>query len=273
MKKLTSITMMSLLILCSFAGQLGAQMQSLPPRAVSPLCVTCPTGSAKFCNLCVNGPAVIKDLVVQNSITFCSGVGCPCNFNGEISWNTDETHYNVKQHIVPVVPTPFQPYFNNRIYDTFTGWPVPRTPTIEQLPLVITAEFQVPLDLDPSVTPVITLHWFNQSATFLQCVGNYVNWQVTADFFTNLSPINAPVEFPKYTLTTGDILLTYYTGSQPAGYVQQQVSVPLTGQALVPGAYAQISATRIAPTGAGHVESSCASLLTLIVFQYRKKSQ
>ena len=271
MKKLMLPRIMSLMVLYSFTGQINAEMESLLLRSLPPSCVTCPVGVAHFCGLCVTGPAIVQDLIVQNSITLCSGVTCPCSYNGEISWNTDETHYNVKQYIGPIAPTPFQPYHNNGFFDTFTGWPVPHSLTgPESTPLTITAEFQIPADLDPSVTPIITLHWFNPRATFNMCTGNYINWQITADFFVNLAPINSFVQFPKYVLTTGDILVTYYPGPQPDGSVQQQVSIPLTGPALVPGAYGQISVTRVAPTGAGHVESSCTTLLTVIAFDYHK---
>ncbi len=273
MKKLFFI----MLLLSGFIS--GMQRMSLDTRAV---CAPCVTGSAQFCNICVSNAAVIKDLVVQNSLTVCSGATgpfpCNCIFDGEISWNTDESHFNIKQQTGPISPTPFQPYspnpasFSGAYFATFTGWPIP--PSTVEIPLVITVEFQVPRDLDPAVTPTITLHWFNPSATFEPiCTGNYINWQVFADFFTNLAPINNPFQVPKYMLTTGDILLTYYTGPEPAGFVQQQITIPLTGPALVPGAYAQITAARIAPTGAGHVESSCNTLLTLITFQYQKVAQ
>lgn len=201
--------------------------------------------------------------------------GCCCpksRSDGEISWNPDEMHYNLKQQSGPIVPALFQPYLANGYFDVVSGWVMPSPVFTQVPPFVVTMEFQVPHDLDPSVTPTIVLHWFNRSQIFEECTGNYLKWQVTADFFTNSAQINGPLATPKYVLSTGDVLLTYFPTANPEGLVQQQIAVPVTGQALVPGAYAQISVQRIAPTGAGHVQSNCDVFLSVVAFQYRKKA-
>ncbi len=268
-------TLWSLFLASAFTG-LNAEIHiraGSDTRALPPLCATCPTGAATFCNLCVTGTGVIGSLTIQNSLTLCPGVTAPCGctFNDSLSFNTDSTHYNVKDFDDnPQIPLPFQPYFNGvtGYRDTITGWQMPPTSDVEATPLVITAEFEVPADLDPSVTPVVTLHWFNPNPVPLDCGGTFVNWQVTADYFSNLAVVPTPPGVPKYILSTGNIPVTYATGTN---LVQQQVNIPLTGLPLVPGAYGQISVTRIAPTSG--VESSCRLYLTVIALKYRKLAQ
>lgn len=306
MKKSILLFGLYIIILMNLAGQINAEeMQNLPEdemRAL-PLCVTCPIGSAKFCSLCVTGAVVVGSLTIQDSITLCPGVTAPCCpgitgatgatgatgpqgptgptgiYTDAISWNTDETHYNVKNFQAAtsgptgITPQPFQPYFNGitGFRDTITGWPMTPAGETGTTPIVITAEFEVPEDLDPSVTPTVTLHWFNTTATGGNCTGSYINWQLTADYFSNLDLVPLSTGVPKYVLSSGDTLVDYSPGF--TNLVQQQIDIPLTGPALVPGAYGQISATRVAPTGPGHTESNCDSYLTLMAFKYRKLRQ
>ena len=284
MKKLIILQVISLASLSNFT-QIGAvEMQSLPEtRAVPVLCTTCPTGSARFCDLCVTGAVVVGSLTVQNSFTLCPGVTgpCQCIYDDSISFNTDETHYNIKNFMAAtsgptgVSPQPFQPYFNGETgyRDTITGWPMTPFGQTGITPITITAEFEVPEDLDPSVTPTVTLHWFNPNASPEggNCTGSYVNWQLTADYFDNLATVPLSTGTPKYILSSGDQPLTY--APTPANLTQQQVDIPLTGPALVPGAYGQITATRILPTVPGHVDSTCKLYLALMVLKYRKLAQ
>jgi hypothetical protein len=201
---------------------------------------------------------------------------CPrTRFDGEISWNPDEMHYNIKQQTGPIVPALFQPYLSNGYFDVVSGWVMQPTTNTDFPPFAVTMEFQVPHDIDPSVTPIIVLHWFNQSQNLpdseFTCTGNYLNWQVTSDYFPNLAQVNGPTATPKYILKTGDVLLTFPVSSNAQVLVQQQIAVPLTGQPLVPGSYAQITVKRIATTA--HAETTCPVYLSVVAFQYRKRAQ
>ncbi len=227
-----------------------------------PSCVTCPTGAAKFCSLCVTGPVVVGDLTVQGTFTVCSGpTGCECIYDGYLSWNDQETNYNQKSF--PDGSTPFIQYGggNNAI---FSGWVI--VPSFSGPNLTITAEFEVPNDLDPSVPPTVTLHWFNFPNDY-DCTGNYVNWEIVANTLGNGGSFGPT---PQYDVTTGDILLITTGG---ANFVQQQASVVLaTGPGFVPGGYGQISTTRVS-TATGNAEYDCDSLLSVIGLQYRKTPQ
>jgi hypothetical protein len=352
MRKFPSKMNFLLLIMLLISGHIYADPDLESSRAVS---ITCPTGSAQFCNLCVSATAIINNLIVRGSLIAsgiggqtsvtgptgpcCTGVTGPTGasvtgatgstgstgasitgstgstgatgatgasitgatgltitgptgatgvsgitgptgpcctgitgptgiFTDSLSFNTDSSHYNIKDNPSGVLPFPFQPYFNGTSgpRDTFTGWPiVPGSSTGPNL--TITAEFEVPADLDPSVTPVVTLHWFNfpSAVSPFTCTGSLVNWQVTADYFGNLSGVSgAAGPGPKYLEMTGDIPIVFATDFS---FVQQQVDVPLIGPAFVPKAYGQISATRIPTTGP---ESECLSLLSVMAFKYRK---
>ena len=202
---------------------------------------------------------------------------CECVYDGSISWNTNETHYNAKDFaLTPITPALIQPYYNGvtGVRDTIMAWPVKRETVDPEEPtnifpnVVITAEFEIPNDLDSSVTPVATLHWMNsQQAT--GCGGDYVNWQITADFLDNGDSFSQ-LTGPKILVTTGDVLLVYATGTNLR---QQQVAIPLTGPAFVPGAYGQISATLVPTTVTGNVNYDCDTLLSVIGFRYRKTPQ
>lgn len=284
MKKITILQVIGFMTLANLCQMQGIQMQSLPAsRSVPPLCVTCPAGAAKFCSLCVTGPVVVGDLTVQGSLTLCPGVTgptglCACVYDGYLSWNSQETNYNQKNYpdsfceACPDITIPF----NIRSIQTFgiipglggnaifSGWNI--VPSDSGPNLTITAEFEVPGDLDPSVPPIVTLHWFNESILQQSCTASgFVNWEVTANSLGNGESFGVVTE---YDVTTGDIALI--TG---ASNVQQQASVVLaTGPGFTPGGYAQISTTRVATTGA-NLESTCTSILSLIGFKYRKTPQ
>ncbi len=281
MKKLIILQVICVAALSSL-GQIGAaEMQSLPEASTRD-CLACPATSAKFCALCVSGPTILGNVSIQN-LTVCSGISgpCACTYTDSLSFNTDSTHYNIKNFQAAtsgptgISPQPFQPYYNGLVgyRDTITGWPMTNVAATGITPIAITAEFEVPEDLDPSVTPTVTLHWFNPnpSPVAADCTGSYVNWQLTADYFDDLAVVPLSTGTPKFILDSGDQLLSY--GPTPANLTQQQVDIPLTGPILTPGAYAQMTATRVLPSGAGHTDSTCALYLTLMVFKYRKLAQ
>lgn len=280
------------MILMSCYGNLVAEMESLPAenRAV-PFCTTCPTGAAQFCNLCVPGNAVVGDLTVQGTLTLCNSsgqTGCQCVYDGSISWNTQETNYNQKNYqgitvfCTGCAPDSFLIPFDEKTlqfirfpYSTsdavISGWVITPSFSTGSL-LTVSTEFEVPKDLDPSVPPIVTLHWFNPSndPTFSTCTGPLINWEITADYFANGDAVDQGMGIPKYQQETGDIVVLYATGVQ---FRQQQTNILLaTGPAFVPGAYGLISATRVAPSATGS-ESDCPSYLTVIGFSYRKTPQ
>lgn len=272
MKHMT-IKALGLIILVS--GYLYADMQSLPEenRAV-PFCTTCPTGAVQFCNLCVPGEVVVGDLTVQGTLTLCNGssgpTGCACVYDGSLSWNTQETNFNRKDWgFTGAENLQTTNYVYAGTNTVISGWSMP--PASSTGPnLTISAEFEIPKDLDPSVAPVVTLHWFNPpfDPVFSPCAGNLINWEVVAGFFVN----DQPVDFspPPYQVQTGDIVVNYGTGFNLR---QQQVDVVLaTGPAFVPGAYGVISATRVPPS-IPEAESDCFNYLSVIGLTYRKAAQ
>lgn len=279
MKKIINLKALSLSLLFVFAGytKAAANQASNEPLRALPLCAQCPSGAAKFCSLCVTGPVVVGDLTVQGTLTLChptGPTGCQCVYDGFLSWNDQETNYNQKNFpgtncsgcFIPFDPKSIQVFIptpglgGNAI---FSGWNI--LPSNSGPNLTITAEFEVPNDLDPSVPPVVTLHWFN-FVSDPSCTGNFVNWEITANTLGDRQSFGS---IPQYDVTTGDILLT----TSSTGLVQQQASVVLaTGPGFAPGGYGQISTTRVATTGAD-LEYNCASLLSVIGLKYRKLPQ
>lgn len=189
---------------------------------------------------------------------------------GTISWNTQETTFNLKDwgFTGPQYLQTFNYVYSNT-NSVLTAWAMP--PASSTGPnLTISADFEIPDDLDPSVPPVVTLHWFNPGydPDFSPCTGTLINWEVVAGWFANDQQVDPSLTAP-YQQQTGDITVHYGTGVYLR---QQQASVTLaTGPSFVPGAYGIVSATRVLPSNTG-AESNCYNYLSVISFKYRKVS-
>lgn len=267
--------MSGLALITSLSQIQGQEMPKDPQTRALPFCSACPTGAARFCSLCVTGPVVVGDLTVQGTLTLCNATGptgCLCSYDGELSFNAAETTYNAKEF--GFISPPGLPqdniqsvlFANNTTNAVVTAWNIP--PSFTAPNLTVTAEFQIPEDYDPTVPPQVTLHWLNLNQQDALCLGNLVNWQVTSDFFANGDEIGSTG--PLYEVETGDTVVLYaITGA----FRMQEASVFLaTGPALIPGAYGQVSTTRVAPSATG-AESDCYSYLTVIDFKYHKLPQ
>ena len=246
-------------------------------------CPACPSGVAAFCSVCINEVAYINNLIVRESLTLCSGVagfitgptgptgtigitgatgatgptgpiGLPALvcYNDSVMWGPwDMSAQNTTG--VPITPTAFQPYTGVGSPITLDGWPICASgvfggacPASNQF---VTVQFEIPRDLDTTVTPTLNIHFFSQPAS--ESTG-CVRFEILADFLADTQALPLGTAVPSYILDTQSVPIIVGAPAPFGSIRAHQISVPLTGVTLnpgfVPGNYAQITLTRIAPT-------------------------
>ena len=272
------------------------------------VCPACPKDTQTFCTLCVDEVAYIRNLVVQESLLFCSGVsgvagptgatgiqGFPgitgatglvgptgltgislaACYNDSLIWGPWEMSRQQSVAVpTPVIPTPFRPYTNVPI--TLDGWAIcrPLSPNClgdgETEETYVTVQFEIPLDLDTAVEPTLHMHFFVVGIS--EAVG-CARFEVQADFLANTEAIAIGTLMPPYIIETPDIAV-------PSGPVDSLIhfEVPvllediLTESDFLPGNYAQITVKRIPQQTCGgpFPEYSAPIFLTVLSMEYRK---
>ena len=264
-------------------------------RAVCPLCPA--AGAAPFCTLCVTDVAYIRNLVVQESLSLCSGIagfptgpmgatgatgtagitgatgstgpigatGLPACYNDSLIWGPWEM--SVQQDIddpVPVIPTPFRPYASGPI--TLDGWNicVPEDPCVGLEEAYVTVQFEIPRDLDMTIEPTLHIHFFSVETGQPGCV----RFEVQGDFLANSEAIPSGTAMPPYTIPSAPVPIV---GGALGNLRHYEVTVPLTGITAFfsLGNYAQITVTRIDNTPPPCPEYPIV-YVTVLSLEYRK---
>ena len=239
-------------------GPVGANKLQLT-RAV---CATCPTPSAQFCSVCAD-TGIIQNLVVSNLLTICSGVtgiGCFCCYNDSLTWGPDEMH--PRDGAAPAIPTTFQPYSSAPI--TYNGWEFCSPLDTGCPPNFVTAQFEVPADLDPSIIPSVTIHFFYPGGVG---VGSWVRFHVDVELLADAEDVNAVV--PLYSIDTANKEI--FVPDPPTVIRHYQITVPLTGitSVLQAGIFGAITISRIPNTEEPEGEA-LSVYLSALSFNYRK---
>lgn len=264
----------------------------------------CPTGTIAYCNLCAAN-ATVNNLIVQSSLLLCSGiltgtgptgstgatgatgspgsnitgatggsgpVGpigaigatggigltgiCDCCLNDEVQWGPFAIAGQTGPNSFLASVAPYEG--NSSIY--LHGWQI-CSPTDFACGLgasYVTAEFAVPSDFDATVTPVVDVYFFLEAGT-----ASNVNFELYAEF---LGEGGITAATPPVDIVTGDITVT-----EPAAHPVIRfwnTSIPLTGAAIAPQDYGQITITRTSAT----TDEAPAIFLSVIVFRYHKLS-
>jgi hypothetical protein len=186
------------------------------------------------------------------------------SFDGEISFGPQAIHPAYQLFFTLISVVCFQPYIASQ--DALCGWPmiVPGFGTQN----FFTAQFEVPDDFDPTVTPEIDFHYLTSypSTTPFPAPG-VVNFSVEADFIgDNQENGNAP----QFSTVTGDIATQL--PSAPPKILHKRVTVPLTGVTAAGRDLGQITVSRI-PVVDTPNEYLDFVYLSAISFRYRKLAQ
>lgn len=254
---------LALLIVPQIFSLIGSQSPSVDPlEATRALCVSCSEIvplAAKVCNLCVGDIALIPNLVVTDSITFCSGAtGFPVAcFDDVLTWGPSEMLPSISSGLG--APTAFTPYAN---LVTLQGWTLCDPTETACPPAFMTVQFEVPQDIDPSVTPVVGIHFFLSGAD-----ASWVRFLVQADFLGDGQDIPV-LTLPPVLVESED---KQVFGPAISLLRQYQVFVPLleAGPLLTGGNFGQITISRI-PNTTDPGDEADDIYLSAISFTYRK---